>query len=238
MSRFIALGGTLAVALLLVGAGCAVPANQDGSDETNTTASGDASGEVEYSTHGDGVIELTATAVGTRQVKFEWELNDDDEPSHFILLRGNNADITHDQKTFWFRQHGSRRSATWINLPPGEQYFRICISNDKETCDTYSDALQVNVLSGPIRTSANTEEVSEEQEQTTENEEIMTEDDTAASEEESHTTTSTENNEEAGEMEHTESMSTSTEEESMESEDTGNDSTEVGTEVHTTTTVE
>ncbi len=173
MSRFIALGGTLAVALLLVGAGCAKPVDPDRIDDDVITMPGDtdSTGEVEYKTQGDGVIELKATAVGTRQVKFEWELSKAvNEPTHFILLRGDEETIEHDQKTFWFRQHGTKRVATWVNLPPGEQFFRLCASNDKETCDVYSDALKVDVLSGPTRAPKKVEEVAE-----TETEEPATE---------------------------------------------------------------
>lgn len=200
MSRFIALGGTLAVALLLVGAGCAQPVDPEGLDSEKTTASDTTTTtEVEYKTQGDGVIELKATAVGTRQVKFEWELSKAvDEPSHFILLRGDNAEIEHDQKTYWFRQHGTKRAATWVNLPAGEQFFRICASNDKETCDLYSDALQVEVLSGPVSAPAKeeatdekttAEATSEEAAEEDTSEETVVEDETATDE----TPTSTDN---------------------------------------------
>ncbi len=170
MSRFIALGGTLAVALLLVGAGCAKPVDPDRIDDDVITIPGDTdspvedtdSVEVEYKTEGDGVVELHATAIGTRQVKFEWELSKTvEEPAYFILLRGEDAELEHDQKTFWFRQHGTKRVATWVNLPPGEQFFRLCASNDKETCDLYSDALKVEVLSGPTKAPKKTEQVSD-----------------------------------------------------------------------------
>jgi len=154
MSRSITLGGTLAVALLLVGAGCNAPVKKDVSAVKNSakTSEQEKNTEVEYTTKKGGAIELKATAKGTRQVTFEWELpSNGNEPKNFFLLRGDNEDLKHDQNTFWFRQDGSRRAATWVNLPPGEQNFRICAGDDAETCSVYSDVLTVNVLSGPVQ---------------------------------------------------------------------------------------
>jgi hypothetical protein len=164
MSKYLKFGGTLAIALLLAGAGCNAPIDSDSTDSDSDSLTEEttetATDAVEYKTEGNGIIELKATAVGSRKIKFEWNLSRAvEEPTHFILLRDEQAKPEHDQKTYWFRQHGSRRAATWVNLPAGEQYFRICSSNDGETCSSYSDDLKITVLSGPVSTLKPTEKI-------------------------------------------------------------------------------
>ncbi len=133
--------------LLLVGAGCStLPTKQ--SDTSMTSGSTSDSDEVEYSTFGDGVLELNAVSVSKRQVKFEWALSKAlDEPNKFILLRSFEPDPTHDGETNWFRQHGTRRSVTWVNLPAGKQHFRMCTSVDGDTCYEYSNTVSHTVPS-------------------------------------------------------------------------------------------
>ena len=140
---YVILGGFLGLSLL-IGAGCSnIPTPSNNTiGEPNTK--GTSTAETEYP------IMLTASAVGNRQVQFVWTLEEDTkEPSRFILVRGSEENPVHDQTNYWFRQHGSNRSATWLNLPPRDQHFRICLSEDGEACDTYSNDLLVEILSGP-----------------------------------------------------------------------------------------
>jgi len=240
MKRIASFGGTLAVGLLLIGAGCSgnTPAAEKTADapaaEKHTSTNTDTMAQ----TSAD--LTLQATAVGARQVKFEWTLGKGmEQPKSFILLRSDEEKPTHDGKTFWFRQPGNRRSATWVNLPAGEQHFRICTSNDGETCAAYSNDIKLEVLSGPARPAPTT---AVKEEKTTDETENITDDttmtaDEVLSEEETTATTTTE---EDGTMEETteKEMTTSTEDQVMTEEETTTSTEEQMTEPNEETTTE
>jgi len=228
----------LAFTLLLVGAGCSnttTPSNQD----TSTDSPSKDGSTVEQQTATGYSIQLKATAVGARQVKFEWEMNGNlTEPTRFILLRSENANPTHDGNTYWFRQPGNRHSATWVNLPPGEQHFRICTSNDGDECVIYSDDITLEILSGPAPIQIQKETASPTTENTTDDmtsvepTPLETEyaiSDTTSTEEmtliEEVTTTTPEMEVPTTDTISTESMSTSTEETMTETSTTTDSST-------------
>jgi len=146
MSRFFTTAGMLAILVLLAGAGCATTT---GTKPTNTSTP-PMNQEENTAVTLTGDIMLQATALGSRQVRFEWDLDDAiAEPPLFILVRSEEKNPIMDGKTYWLRQHGTRRAVTWVNLPAGEQHFRICTSEDGNTCDIYSEDISLTVLSGP-----------------------------------------------------------------------------------------
>lgn len=157
MQKILKFFGGITVILVLIGAGCATTettsvttkkANDTKSADPDTKIS-DSVMDVEKidSSATEVNIALESTAIGNRQVKFEWKLNDgESNPKYFILLRSEKQYPRHDQKTFWFRQHGTRNSATWINLPLGTQHFSICTSDDGKTCSIYSNDSVVEVI--------------------------------------------------------------------------------------------
>lgn len=221
MKRIASFGGTLAVGLLLIGAGCS--GNTPAAEETaNTPVADHTATNTDSLERTSADLTLQATAVGARQVKFEWTLGEGmDQPKSFILLRGEEAKPTHDGKTFWFRQPGSRRSATWVNLPAGDQHFRICTSDDGETCVTYSNDIKIEVLSGPARPAV---AAPVKEENITPEESIDTSDDTTMIEEEisteEDTTMRTSTEDEATMQDTTDDTATSTEEQTMTEEET------------------
>ncbi|PIR75587.1 MAG: hypothetical protein CO030_04390 [Candidatus Magasanikbacteria bacterium CG_4_9_14_0_2_um_filter_42_11] len=177
MKRIASFGGTLALTLILVGAGCSNTPSSPSTDTSDNTTSEQTNETIGKKQTGSDNIQLIATAVGARQVKFEWELSGDlAEPTRFILLRSEDPNPSHDGKTFWFRQQGNRSSATWVNLPAGEQHFRICTSSDGDACAFYSDDISVDVLSGPAPVKKM--EISDTAEVTNETEEIQSEEPT------------------------------------------------------------
>jgi hypothetical protein len=108
---------------------------QKKSSSSATTTGGDISLEVS-----------TGEAPGT--VSMSWSLTDDsvvDANTKFILLRSTKeANPTHDGSTYWWRQHGTKRSATWEDIGSGPQYFRICVT-DGDECTVYSDTMMLEL---------------------------------------------------------------------------------------------
>jgi hypothetical protein len=145
MSRFFLSAGTLLALAFLVGAGCTTT-----SPNTRTTPSDNTDQTESSGMTLTGQIMLQGVAIGAHQVTFEWDLDDSiAEPPLFILVRSEEKNPVMDGKTYWLRQHGTRRSVTWVNLPAGEQHFRICTSEDGNTCNIYSEDISLTVLSGP-----------------------------------------------------------------------------------------
>ncbi|PJC52759.1 MAG: hypothetical protein CO030_01195, partial [Candidatus Magasanikbacteria bacterium CG_4_9_14_0_2_um_filter_42_11] len=128
MKRIASFGGSLAILFLLVGAGCdntSPTNNQDVNTTTDTVPTTEQSGTLD--TVQENSFALQASAVGNNQVAFEWTLESSmAEPKQFILLRDSEKKPEMDGKKFWFRQDGSHRSATWVDVPSGIQSFRIC----------------------------------------------------------------------------------------------------------------
>lgn len=139
------------LALVAIGAGCTSGPAPTNTPHTSDTAA--PSSTRTDTTQTSQRLRLTATPEGSRQVSFTWSLDASvDSPKKFLLLRSTEANPEYDGKTYWFRQDGTRRSASWANVPPGVQHFRICTSSDGESCDLYSNDVEINVTSGPSTT--------------------------------------------------------------------------------------
>ena len=130
--------------LLLLGAGCSgttapetKPADQAPVVDTNTPpASAEESATADF--------KLTGEAIGNNQVKFSWEIPTGvAEPTSFRLVRGPKENPIF-PGNYWYQLLGNKRETTWINLPTGKQYFRICTFVNNE-CAAYSNSIEVDV---------------------------------------------------------------------------------------------
>lgn len=143
------------LAFVLVGAGCAGQTNQDDSNnsvqeqmeqdvEDAENDEGNSEENQEETSESESDISLSAEARGEGQVYFEWSIPENMNPERFVIIRDEKVDPVHNQKNYWFRQPGSRRSVTWVNIPSGNYHFRICIIENGE-CSEYSNDVQVEV---------------------------------------------------------------------------------------------
>ncbi len=132
--------------LLLVGAGCAPlgttpPETIPNPPETITPD------DIDRPQEDDAVVaefDLTAEVLGSNQVKFSWELPSGmEEPESFRLVRGPKVDPVY-PGGYWYQLLGSKRETTWVSLPTGKQFFRICTFKDN-ACVAYSNSLEVDV---------------------------------------------------------------------------------------------
>lgn len=137
-----------AVALLLVGAGCAN--NTADTDKDTTPPAKDANGSMSDTDNTDdttaaaGDITLSAEAKGNQEVYFEWDTADEENYDGFIIVRSEEADPVHTGNNYWFRQDKRREFVTWVDLPTGEWNFRIC-GLDGDECAVYSNNVTVTV---------------------------------------------------------------------------------------------
>jgi len=129
---------------LLIGAGCA-------SNTTQTPAAGQNQDQVSTPPTAQEETKqpemtLKAEALGGNQVKFSWDLPTGvSEPTVFRLVRGPNPNPV-SPGNYYYTVVGSKRGTTWISLPTGKQYFRICTFNTEEDkCDVYSNGVEVDV---------------------------------------------------------------------------------------------
>ena len=93
-----------------------------------------------------GAITLKAEAQGNGQVQLTWETTaEPSDEDKFMLVRGTEENPVHDGSHYWFRQHGTRRSAVWGSQPAGTFHYRMCILTDEagETCGAYSNDVTV-----------------------------------------------------------------------------------------------
>jgi hypothetical protein len=90
-------------------------------------------------------IRLVGEPAGKNMVKLEWNVDEDTDVSDgFILVRSDKPNPVHDQINFWWRQHEKSREGTWIQVPKGNQHFRVCILRDAE-CASYSNDVELTV---------------------------------------------------------------------------------------------
>lgn len=138
--------------VVLVGAGCSPtpqtppPAAQN-QDQVSTPPTAENGAMTEGQTKPAGSeLKLTAEAEGRNMVTFRWELPSGmTEPSVFRLVRDAKPDPV-SPGNYYYTVMGSKRSTTWISLPTGKQYFRICTYNtDEDKCDVYSNGVEVDV---------------------------------------------------------------------------------------------
>ncbi|PIR03920.1 MAG: hypothetical protein COV59_01905 [Candidatus Magasanikbacteria bacterium CG11_big_fil_rev_8_21_14_0_20_39_34] len=125
--------------LLILFSGCASESTYNPQNSENTPT-------VEHtpSTQGAPSIELKALPNGDQSVHFEWSiLGHLDVAEGMTLVRGKNPEPVY-PTNYWFFQGPDRRQVTWINLPKGKEYFRICIMKDKK-CSLYSNDVEVDV---------------------------------------------------------------------------------------------
>lgn len=130
---------------LLMGAGCATstPETKPTDQATNNTATPPAENPTP-SEETTPDFKLSAEALGNNQVKFTWEIPSGvAEPASFRLVRGPKENPVF-PGSYWYQLLGSKRETTWINLPVGKQYFRICTFVNNE-CSTYSNSIEVDV---------------------------------------------------------------------------------------------
>lgn len=132
--------------LLLIGAGCATstpetkPADQSATNDTVTPPAENPTPSEETTPN----FKLSGEALGNNQVKFTWEIPSGvADPASFRLVRGPKQDPVF-PGNYWYQLLGSKRQTTWINLPTGKQYFRICTFVDNE-CAAYSNSIEVDV---------------------------------------------------------------------------------------------
>ena len=150
--------GGLAALLLLAGGGCSsadTPANKadDGSSAAAPTEQlGGASAEA---------IMLRAEPTSADgEVYLSWDvptsLASDDG---YRIVRANEPEPAF-PGNYWFHQDEDRRHITWINIPDGTHYFRVCQFMDG-ACKAYSNEVEVRVGNKTIGTA--TEARSEEE---------------------------------------------------------------------------
>jgi hypothetical protein len=140
---------TLFLALVLIGAGCG---GQDSNQQKEASKVEEeikkdikeAAEKQKEEKEKETELTLEAESVGKGQVNFSWELKGDKTADRFVIVRDTEKNPKHNGKNYWFRQPGSRRDVTWVNIPSGDYHFRICILED-EKCTTYSNDVQVEV---------------------------------------------------------------------------------------------
>ncbi len=139
--------------LLLLGAGCGnlgvtgSEANRDGvkpADESHMEQEDQA--VIEEKEVMESGFTLSGEVMGD-SVKLSWTYDDDlPEDARFILVRGEDENPEHDSLNYWYRVHGSKRSATWIGQPEGAFHYRVCQVDEKEgECGEYSNDLQLTI---------------------------------------------------------------------------------------------
>jgi len=137
--------GAVAV-LLLVGAGCAQvesPALEKQATEPvvqNTT-----DGTTVETVVSDDSITLSAVPTAIPgEVLLTWNVPTElESPEGYRLVRSANVEPRF-PGSFWFHQGQERRHITWINVPAGRQYFRLCQFKGGE-CVAYSNQVSVNL---------------------------------------------------------------------------------------------
>lgn len=163
--------GGMAVALLLVGQGCAaaptdkkddavggksavvekkteegaVTEKEEGEENEVSATSEDA--EAEKNESDSAELKLTAEAQGGGMVKFTWTAPEGlTESNRFIIVRDEMENPEHTEKNFWVRFHHSKREADWT-VPTGTMHFRLCLTenDEKDVCAQYSDDVRVEV---------------------------------------------------------------------------------------------
>ncbi|MFB6181514.1 MAG: hypothetical protein ABEJ24_01320 [Candidatus Magasanikbacteria bacterium] len=139
----------IASSLIFLGAACGTEQNQNNQREVSKVEEQikkDIEKATEKNKDKDKKHELSLEAEprGEGKVHFEWKLRDEKEVDRFVIVRDENKNPVHNGKNYWFRQPGSRRSITWINIPSGTYHFRICILENNE-CTEYSNDVKVKV---------------------------------------------------------------------------------------------
>lgn len=143
----------ISATLLLVGAGCGnlgvtgSEANRDGvkPDEETRMEQEETTTIKKSSAEQTGFV-LSGEAMGD-SVELSWTYDDDlPEDARFILVRGEEENPEHDSLNYWYRVHGSKRSATWIGQPEGTFFYRVCQVDEKDgSCNEYSNDLELTI---------------------------------------------------------------------------------------------
>ncbi|MFB6225821.1 MAG: hypothetical protein ABEJ02_00540 [Candidatus Paceibacteria bacterium] len=148
-NKKITLISSLVLSLILLGAGCgADQGNQNQQDKSGVQK--EMKEDIEEATEDQtnknqkSGLTLEAEPRGEGKVHFEWEVSDNKEVDRFIIVRDEKANPKHNGKNYWFRQPGTRRSITWVDIPTGTYHFRICILENNE-CAEYSNDVKVEV---------------------------------------------------------------------------------------------
>lgn len=153
---FLTIGAFLGLSVLL-GAGCSLPTGQtdtgtSGSEKTpEETTKNDRGGTGDEVNPKNVSVTLTASDVTKGQATFAWTVSGTEDPERFILVRGPEENPMHDGTHHWFRVFGTKRTATWIDLPSGKHHVRVCLSKNTEACDIYSNDVEIDVPSGDAK---------------------------------------------------------------------------------------
>ncbi len=158
--------GTLAVCALLLLAGCGNKLTPEqkyqqrfGNDKPRTTATTvpadpnaapapTSASPAKTVTTASGDLALSVTPAGSGAVDVSWDIADTviyTDDARIYLLHGDKPELENDGKTFWWRQHISKTSATWDGIPPGNRYIRACLAPEGDTCTLYSESIMVDV---------------------------------------------------------------------------------------------
>ncbi|MFA5813663.1 MAG: hypothetical protein WC862_04095 [Patescibacteria group bacterium] len=117
-------------------------------EETNPAAEVTEEKEAAAEAEEEAAITLRGEAQGDGLVKFDWEtMTEPGGSDQFVLVRGPEENPVHDGTRYWFRQHGTLRSAVWGSQPAGTQHYRMCVVADEQTgaCGEYSNDVEVEV---------------------------------------------------------------------------------------------
>mgnify|MGYP001255523249 CR=1 FL=1 len=239
--------------MLVLGAGCSETEPQEETQSKTADVEMSETPVMETTSEvGSGDIQLTAKATGKNTVALDWKISKalEDKAESWRIVYGKDANPSY-PSTWWFERSKSYREKVWAGLPAGKAHFRICAVVG-ETCDIYSNDVELEIPGAPATAEDaiedETEEVMEEEvvetpEATNETEDV----DESSDEEIDETTTTTDEvvedtTEDTSDEDMTDETTTSTDDvveddSATTTEDVVNDSattTEDGTETNTT----
>ncbi len=150
--------GGIALALLLVGAGCAKVEAPKTSDSSKDKPAVTEKADVPPVETNSKKITLSATPIELAgQVYLQWAVPEQFKSDEgYRLVRSKNENPTF-PGNFWFHQEADRDHITWIDIPGGTWHFRICQFVDG-ACAAYSDDVSVIVPMSSIEAKTSTPE--------------------------------------------------------------------------------
>ncbi|MBT4942263.1 MAG: hypothetical protein HOL80_00265 [Candidatus Magasanikbacteria bacterium] len=92
-------------------------------------------------------ITLNGTVLGPNTALFTWNVSDavDESSEGYKIVRGTDPNPV-DPAGWWWQRGPSHREHTWVGLPEGTAYFRLCIL-ENDACIQYSNAVLLEIPS-------------------------------------------------------------------------------------------